>query len=248
MFFRAGGRGSAARAGFGLEAGGSRLEVEGRRGVSRARPLARWRAGAGARAHLLQEQPVDVLLGDYAHGPVVGRVHDGDAADALLHEALHDARQLVLRHGRHALVRRHHERRDRRHPGRVPARSEVKTRHRRERATSADASSPDQRPPRSDRPRERSRLPESCARGDEKNVSRSPFVSQRPSLTDAHSPEPSLASSPTPFRASSTSTPPLRASHAAAASAGVSMTARMLSHTSSGDRLASTSLTVPVGW
>ena len=94
LFFCARGRSARARAGFGLAAKGEHVEVEGRASP----PLrARWCAGVGARAHQLQEQPVDVLLGDYAHGRVVGRVHDDDASDALLHQALHDARQLVLR-------------------------------------------------------------------------------------------------------------------------------------------------------
>lgn len=66
-------------------------------------------------AHLVEEHPVDVLLGDDADRAFRRGVNHDHAPYFFVHQGSHDARQLVFGHGGHALRGGHHETRHRRH-------------------------------------------------------------------------------------------------------------------------------------
>jgi len=66
-------------------------------------------------AHLVEEHPVDVLLGDDADRAFRRGVDHDYAPYFFVHQGRHDARQLVFGHGGHALRGGHHETRHRRH-------------------------------------------------------------------------------------------------------------------------------------
>jgi hypothetical protein len=66
-------------------------------------------------AHLVEEHPVDVLLGDDADRAFRRGVNHDHAPYFFVYQGSHDARQLVFGHGGHALRGGHHETRHRRH-------------------------------------------------------------------------------------------------------------------------------------